>query len=149
MLFWSPPQPYRSLMVIGVAGEPTHVNSIRSQSSDGSVVPNSVPATWKRGTSSMPTLLSWRWMISNVSARSWLPVVVPKRNDSLPTFGHEKMSLLPPLGRSGPPVQPLPFRIWMTLVWLNLHFLQFCLYDDSKGLNMWLCSGGRPGAISL
>ena len=45
-----------------------------------------------------------------------------KRNDSLPTPGHEKMSLLLALGASGPPVQPLPFRMLMTLFWLKLHF---------------------------
>ena len=82
---------------------------MRSQSRDGSVEPNITPAVWNRGASSMPTDFSWRWMISNVRARSWLPVVVKNRNDSLPTFGHEKMSLLFALGLSGPPVQPFAF----------------------------------------
>ena len=95
-----------SFTVIDEDGEPTHANSIRSQSRDGSVVPNMTPPVWNRGTSSMPTDLSCRWMISNVRARSWLPVVVWNRNDSLPTFGHEKILSLPALGLSGPPVQP-------------------------------------------
>src|SRR6186713_1760783 len=114
MSFWSPAHAYRSLIVIGVDGLPTHVNMIRSQSRDGSVVPNSVPATWKRGTSSMPTDFSCRWMISNVRARSWLPVVVEKRNDSMPTFGHDQMSLLFADGVDGPPVQPCCRRLRMT-----------------------------------
>ena len=75
---------------------------IRSQSLDGSVVPKRSPAGWKRGTSSMPTDFSCRWMISKVSARSWLPVVVENRNDSLPAPGHEKMSLFDALGADGP-----------------------------------------------
>jgi hypothetical protein len=95
-----------SLAVIDEDGEPTHAKSMRSQSRDGSVVPNITPAVWNRGTSSMPTDFSCRWMISNVRARSWLPVVVKNRNDSLPTFGHEKILSLPELGLSGPPVQP-------------------------------------------
>src|SRR5215208_8013566 len=103
-----------SFSVIGESGEPTHANSIRSQSRDGSVVPNIVPATWKRGTSSMPTDFSCRWMISNVRARSWLPVVVEKRNDSLPTFGHDQMSLLFADGELGPPVQPFAFSRLIT-----------------------------------
>ena len=65
-----------SFAVIDEPGEPTHVKSIRSQSRDGSVVPNMTPPVWNRGTSSMPTDFSCRWMISNVRARSWLPVVV-------------------------------------------------------------------------
>ena len=71
----------------------------------------------------MPTLFSWRCMISNANARSWFPVVVPKRKDSFPTPGHEKMSLFPALGLSGPPVQPLPFRRLITFAWLKAHFL--------------------------
>ena len=97
--------------MIGESGEPTHENSIRSQSRDGSVSPNRTPPAWNRGTSSIPTLFSCRWMISNVSPRSWLPAVVWKRNDSLPTRGHEKMSLLLAFGVSGPPVQPCAFRL--------------------------------------
>src|SRR5919106_6824294 len=115
MSFWSPPHAYRSLIVIGVAGEPTHVNMIRSQSREGSVVPNSVPATWNLAFSWMPTDFSCRWMISNVNARSWLPVVVPKRNSSLPTFGHVQILSLFAAGRSGPPVQPRAFSMLMTL----------------------------------
>ncbi len=106
--------------MIGLDGLPTHVNMTRSQSPDGSVVPNSVPATWKRATSSIPTLLSCLCMISKASARSWLPVVVPKRNDSLPTFGQLKMDWLFAEGLLGPPVQPFFCRMSMTFCWLNL-----------------------------
>ena len=52
-----------------------------------------------------------------------MPAVVEKRKLSLPTPGHEKMLLFPALGRSGPPVQPLPFRRLMTFAWLNGYFL--------------------------
>src|SRR5262245_54556487 len=100
---------------------------IRSQSLDGNVVPKRTPPVWNRGTSSMPTLLSCFCMISNASARSWLPVVVEKRKDSLPTPGHEKMLLLLALGLSGPPVHPPPFSVLMTLAWLNGHFFQCCV----------------------
>ena len=87
-------------------------------------------------------------MISNVSARSWLPAVVEKRKDSLPTPGHEKILSLPALGLSGPPVQPLPFRMLMTFVWLNGYLRVFGLYVALlEGLKMLLCRGGRPGAI--
>src|SRR5918993_1000135 len=114
-----------SFAVIGEDGEPTHAKSMRSQSRDGSVEPNIVPAAWKRGTSSMPTDFSCRWMTSKVSARSWLPVVVKKRNDSLPTFGQEKMSLLPALGRAGPPVQPFERSRLIAFCWLNFHVSKF------------------------
>ena len=67
----------------------------------------------------MPTDLSWRWMTSNVRARSWLPDVVEKRNDSLPTPGREKILSLPALGLSGPPVQPFAYSVLMTFVWLK------------------------------
>jgi hypothetical protein len=40
------------------------------------------------------------WMISKVRRRSWLPVVVKKRNDSLPPWA-QKMAELPALGVSG------------------------------------------------
>src|SRR6266545_3749482 len=103
-------------------GEDENPNIIRSQSLEGRVVPKSVPLVWNRGTISMPTLLSCFCMISNVNARSWFPVVVKKRNDSLPVPGHEKMSLLPALGLSGPPVQPPFFKRSMTRCWLKLHF---------------------------
>ena len=103
-------------------GDSTQVNMMRSQSLDGNVVPKSRPAGWKRGTSSMPTDFSCRWMTSKVSARSWLPAVVEKRKDSLPTPGHEKILSLPALGLSGPPVQPLPLSMLMTFVWLNGYF---------------------------
>ena len=59
-------------------------------------------------------------MISKASARSWLPVVVPKRNDSLPTFGQLKMDWLFAAGLLGPPVQPFFCRSSMTFCWLNL-----------------------------
>src|SRR6266508_1017950 len=134
-------------MVIGVAGLPTHVNMSRSQSCDGRVVPNSVPATWNLARSSMPTDFSCRWMISNVSARSWLPVVVPKRNDSLPTFGQDQIAELFAEGLSGPPVQPFAFSVLMTFVWENVYLAQLGRYADSNGLNMWLFTGFRPGAI--
>src|SRR5215213_5628681 len=137
-----------SLTVIEEDGEPTHANSIRSQSRDGSVVPNMTPAVWNRGDSSMPTDLSCRWMISNVRARSWLPVVVKKRNDSLPTFGHEKILSLPALGRSGPPVQPWPLSVLMTLAWLNRQNWKFFWYGVSNGLKKRLWSAGRPLEIS-
>src|SRR5215218_3898219 len=114
-----------SLTVIEEDGEPTHANSIRSQSRDGSVVPNMTPAVWNRGTSSMPTDLSCRWMISNVRARSWLPVVVEKRNDSLPRFGHDQMSLLFAEGADGPPVQPCDRRLRMTPRCENWYTAQF------------------------
>jgi hypothetical protein len=101
------------------------VNIIMSQLRDGSVVPNIVPATSKRGTSSMPTDLSWRCMISNVRARSWLPVVVEKRNDSLPTPGHDQMLLLLADGVLGPPVHPCPFSLAMTPRCENWYTAQF------------------------
>ena len=85
------------------------------------------PPVWNRGTSSMPTLFSCRWMISNVRARSWLPVVVKNRNDSLPTLGHEKMLLFPALGLSGPPVQPCALSRSITACWLKASFAQFFL----------------------
>ncbi len=64
----------------------------------------------------MPTDFSCCWMISNVRARSWLPVVVWNRNDSLPTFGQEKFLSLPLLGLVGPPVQPLLLSRLITLL---------------------------------
>src|SRR5688500_9421220 len=137
-----------SFTVIDEDGEPTHAKSMRSQSRDGSVVPNITPAVWNRGTSSMPTDFSCRWMISNVRARSWLPVVVKNRNDSLPTFGHEKILSLPELGRSGPPVQPLPLSVLITFAWLNFHCWKFFAYVVSNGLKMRLWRAGRPFEIS-
>src|SRR5262245_59292732 len=115
----SPPQASLSLEVIFEPGDSTHVNMMRSQSPDGRVVPKSRPAGWQRGTSSMPTDFSWRCITSNVRARSWLPDVVEKRNDSLPMPGHEKILSLLALGLSGPPVQPLPLRMLITFVWLK------------------------------
>src|SRR6185436_167231 len=123
-----------SLSVIDEDGEPTHAKSMRSQSRDGSVVPNMTPPVWNRGTSSMPTDFNCRWMISNVRARSWLPVVVKNRNDSLPTFGHEKILSLPALGLSGPPVQPCALRMLITFGWLNRRTAKFFLYELSNGL---------------
>src|SRR4249919_2205100 len=137
-----------SFSVIEEDGEPTHANSIRSQSREGSVVPNMTPPVWNRGTSSMPTDFSCRWMISNVRARSWLPVVVKNRNDSLPTFGQEKMLLLPALGLSGPPVHPWALSVLITFAWLNRHNAKFFLYGVSNGLKMRLCSAGSPLEIS-
>src|ERR1044072_464666 len=123
-----------SFSVIEEGGEPTHANSIRSQSREGRVVPNMTPAVWNRGTSSMPTDFSCRWMISNVRARSWLPVVVKNRNDSLPTFGHEKILSLPALGLSGPPVEPWLFIVLITPAWLNRQNWKFFWYGPSNGL---------------
>src|SRR6478735_8325979 len=84
--------------------------------------PNSTAAEMNRGVSSMPTLLSCLWMISNVSARSGLADVVVNANDSLPTFGQLKMSELLAVGLSGPPVQPFFFSRAITFFWLKPHF---------------------------
>src|SRR5262245_52598111 len=111
----SPPHPYSGVRAeMDQLGLDENPNIMRSQSRDGRVVPKRTPLVWNRGTISMPTLLSCFCMISNVSARSWLPVVVKKRNESLPVPGHEKMSLLLALGLSGPPVQPPFFSRLMT-----------------------------------
>jgi hypothetical protein len=59
-------------------------------------------------------------MISNVSARSWLPLVVVKRKLSLPTPGQLQMALFEAEGVLGPPVQPFFFSSAMTAFWLNL-----------------------------
>ena len=73
-----------------------NVNRTICQSPEVSVPPpNSTAGEMNRGVSSIPTLLSCFWMISNVSARSGLPDVVVKANESLPTFGQLKMLELP------------------------------------------------------
>ena len=85
-------------------------------------------------------------MISNVSARSWLPVVVVKRNQSLPTSGQLQMLGCSAEGVSGPPVQPFFFSSAMTFFWLNFHFAYGCLYWGSNGLKMLLCRTGSSFA---
>ena len=119
-----------SFTVIDEDGEPTHANSIRSQSRDGSA--SLTPPVWNRGTSSMPTDLSCRWMISNVRARSWLPVVVGTGTTACRRSGTRRSCRCP---RSAPPpVQPLPLSVLITFAWLNLHAAKFFLYGSSNGL---------------
>ena len=104
-------------------GPPMKVNRTNCQSPEVRVPPpNSTAGEMNRGVSSMPTLLSCFWMISYVSARSGLPDVVVKANESLPTFGQLKMLEFPALGLSGPPVHPFFFSRAMAFFWLNFHF---------------------------
>ena len=80
-----------------------NVNSTDCQSPEVSVPPpNSTAGEMNRGVNSMPTLFICFWMISNVSARSGLPDVVVKANESLPTFGQLKMLEFPAAGLIGP-----------------------------------------------
>ena len=116
-------------------GELMNVNRTICQSPEVSVPPpNSTAGEMNRGVSSIPTLLSWFWMISNVCARSGLPDVVVKTNESLPTFGQLKMLELPAVGLSGPPVHPFFFSRAMTFLWLNFHLAYGVLYWGSNGL---------------
>ncbi len=73
-------------------------------------------------------------MISNVSARSGLPDVVVKANESWPTSGQLKIFELLAVGLSGPPVQPFFFSRAMTFLWLNFHLAYGVAYAGSNGL---------------
>ena len=122
---------------------------IRSQSLDGSVVPKRRPAGWKRGTSSMPTDFSCRWMISNVRARSWLPAVVEKRKlTACRRPGTRRCRSFPALGAVGPAGAALALQDRDDLRLVEARTSAKCLaYPVSNGLKIRLWSFGRPGAI--
>ena len=114
--------------VAALVGPPMKVNITDCQSPLVSVPPpNSTAGEMNRGVNSMPTLFNCFWMISYVRARSGLPDVVVKANESLPTFGQLKMFEFPALGLSGPPVQPFFFSSAIAFLWLNFHFAHTAL----------------------
>ena len=105
--------------MIELVGPPSHVNMLMSQSREGRIWVSAFAAN--RGRSSMPMAFVWLCAISNVSARSWLPAVVLKRNDSFPTPGQDQMFVLLRFGVVGPPVQPLARSRAIAARWLKPH----------------------------
>src|ERR687891_1501628 len=129
--------------VPGPVGSLRNVNITACQSPEVSVPPpKSTAGEMNRGVNSIPTLLSCRWMISNVRARSGLPDVVVKANESWPTPGQLKILVFEPLGVSGPPVQPFFLSSAIAFRWLNFQREYAGLYAGSNGFQMLLWRTG-------